>query len=96
MVLIEGAQGAMLDLDHGTYPYVTSSHPTIGGACTGLGLLPGQIDVVLGVFKAYSTRVGAGPLPVRVGLAQPEQPRQTSGRSAPGLSALATAEGGPP
>ena len=61
MVIIEGAQGMMLDLDHGTYPFVTSSHPTIGGACTGLGLLPGQIDVVLGVFKAYSTRVGSGP-----------------------------------
>ena len=60
-VVIEGAQGMMLDLDHGTYPFVTSSHPTIGGACTGLGLLPGQIDVVLGVFKAYSTRVGSGP-----------------------------------
>jgi len=60
-VIIEGAQGAMLDLDHGTYPYVTSSHPTIGGACTGLGLLPRQIDIVLGVFKAYSTRVGSGP-----------------------------------
>ena len=60
-VILEGAQGALLDLDHGTYPFVTSSHPTIGGACTGLGLLPGQIDVILGVFKAYSTRVGSGP-----------------------------------
>ena len=60
-VIVEGAQGALLDLDHGTYPFVTSSHPTIGGACTGLGLLPGQIDVILGVFKAYSTRVGSGP-----------------------------------
>ena len=61
VVLLEGAQGALLDLDHGTYPYVTSSHPTIGGAQTGLGLLPQQIDLVLGVFKAYSTRVGSGP-----------------------------------
>ena len=60
-VIIEGAQGALLDLDHGTYPYVTSSHPTIGGAAHGLGLNPGQIDTVIGVFKAYSTRVGAGP-----------------------------------
>ena len=60
-VLLEGAQGALLDLDHGTYPFVTSSHPTIGGACTGLGILPNQIDVILGVFKAYSTRVGSGP-----------------------------------
>jgi len=60
-VLLEGAQGSLLDLDHGTYPFVTSSHPTIGGACTGLGLLPRQIDTILGVFKAYSTRVGSGP-----------------------------------
>ena len=60
-VLLEGAQGALLDIDHGTYPFVTSSHPTIGGACTGLGILPNQIDVILGVFKAYSTRVGSGP-----------------------------------
>ena len=60
-VLLEGAQGALLDLDHGTYPFVTSSHPTIGGAQTGLGLLPRQIDSSLGVFKAYSTRVGSGP-----------------------------------
>ncbi len=61
MVLLEGAQGMMLDLDHGTYPYVTSSHPTIGGASTGLGLLPRDFDSILGVFKAYSTRVGSGP-----------------------------------
>ena len=60
-VIVEGAQGALLDLDHGTYPYVTSSHPTIGGAAVGLGLNSGQIDTVLGVFKAYSTRVGGGP-----------------------------------
>lgn len=60
-IILEGAQGALLDLDHGTYPYVTSSHPTIGGAQTGLGLLPGQIDSIIGVFKAYSTRVGTGP-----------------------------------
>ena len=60
-VIIEGAQGALLDLDHGTYPYVTSSHPTIGGAATGLGLNSRQIDAVIGVFKAYSTRVGGGP-----------------------------------
>ncbi len=60
-VLLEGAQGALLDLDHGTYPFVTSSHPTIGGALTGLGLLPRHLGVTLGVFKAYSTRVGGGP-----------------------------------
>ncbi|MDP6454558.1 MAG: adenylosuccinate synthetase, partial [SAR202 cluster bacterium] len=59
-VIIEGAQGTMLDLDHGTYPFVTSSNPTIGGASTGLGLASNRIDVVLGVFKAYNTRVGNG------------------------------------
>ena len=62
-VLFEGAQGAMLDLDHGTYPYVTSSNATIGGVCTGLGVGPRAIDAVLGIAKAYTTRVGSGPLP---------------------------------
>ena len=61
-VLLEGAQGTLLDLDHGTYPYVTSSSPSIGGACTGLGLSPRDITGVTGVFKAYSTRVGSGPM----------------------------------
>ena len=61
-ILLEGAQGTMLDLDHGTYPYVTSSSPSVGGACTGLGLAPRDIMGVTGVFKAYSTRVGGGPL----------------------------------
>ena len=61
-VLLEGAQGTMLDLDHGTYPYVTSSSPSIGGACTGLGLSPRDITGITGVFKAYSTRVGSGPM----------------------------------
>ena len=61
-VLLEGAQGTMLDLDHGTYPYVTSSSPSVGGACTGLGLGPRDIVSSTGVFKAYSTRVGGGPL----------------------------------
>ena len=61
-VLLEGAQGTMLDLDHGTYPYVTSSSPSVGGACTGLGLSPRDIAGVTGVFKAYSTRVGSGPM----------------------------------
>ncbi len=63
VVLCEGAQGTMLDLDHGTYPYVTSSTSTAGGACTGLGISPIRIDGVLGVLKAYSTRVGEGPFP---------------------------------
>jgi adenylosuccinate synthase len=65
-VLIEGAQGAMLDIDHGTYPFVTSSNATIGGACTGLGIPPKAINGVLGVAKAYLTRVGEGPLPTEL------------------------------
>lgn len=59
-LLIEGAQGTWLDIDHGTYPYVTSSNTTIGGACTGLGLPPQKLDYVVGIVKAYTTRVGAG------------------------------------
>ena len=62
-VLIEGAQGTMLDVDFGTYPCVTSSNPIAGGACTGLGIGPTRIDKVLGVVKAYTTRVGMGPMP---------------------------------
>jgi len=62
-LLFEGAQGTFLDLDHGTYPYVTSSNTTSGGACTGSGVPPNKIDRVLGVMKAYTTRVGEGPLP---------------------------------
>jgi adenylosuccinate synthase len=65
-ILLEGAQGTMLDLDHGTYPYVTSSNPIAGGACTGGGVGPLQISEVLGILKAYSTRVGAGPLPTEL------------------------------
>ena len=66
-VLFEGAQGTLLDLDHGTYPFVTSSHPTAGGACTGGGVGPGQIGSVIGVMKAYATRVGSGPFPTELG-----------------------------
>lgn len=62
-ILAEGAQGALLDVDFGTYPYVTSSNPTSGGACTGLGIPPTTIDSIIGVVKAYSTRVGNGPFP---------------------------------
>ena len=62
-VLFEGAQGTLLDLDNGTYPFVTSSNPTAGGACTGCGIGPTRIDSVLGIAKAYLTRVGAGPFP---------------------------------
>jgi len=66
-ILIEGAQGAMLDIDHGTYPYVTSSNPTAGGACTGLGIGPTKIDKVISITKAYTTRVGRGPFPTELG-----------------------------
>lgn len=62
-ILFEGAQGTFLDLDHGTYPYVTSSNTTAGGACTGSGVPPHKMDKVVGVMKAYTTRVGEGPLP---------------------------------
>jgi adenylosuccinate synthase len=65
-VLFEGAQATMLDIDHGTYPYVTSSNATIGGVCTGLGVPPRAIGGVLGVAKAYTTRVGEGPLPTEL------------------------------
>lgn len=65
-VLAEGAQGALLDIDHGTYPYVTSSNPTSGGACTGLGIPPTAITNVTGIVKAYTTRVGNGPFPTEL------------------------------
>ncbi len=65
-VLLEGAQGTLLDLDHGSYPFVTSSNPVAGGACTGAGIGPLQIDEVIGVMKAYSTRVGSGPFPTEL------------------------------
>jgi len=66
VVLLEGAQGTMLDIDFGTYPYVTSTSSMAGGACSGLGLSPVKIDRVIGVFKAYTTRVGSGPLPTEL------------------------------
>lgn len=65
-VLAEGAQGSLLDIDHGTYPFVSSSSTTCGGVCTGLGVAPNTIGHVYGIFKAYSTRVGAGPFPVEL------------------------------
>ena len=65
-IMFEGAQGTLLDIDHGTYPYVTSSNATIGGVCTGLGIGPKAIDGVLGAAKAYTTRVGEGPLPTEL------------------------------
>ena len=70
-ILLEGAQGSLLDIDHGTYPYVTSSSTTSGGAAIGVGIGPNEIDAVLGVVKAYTTRVGNGPLPTE--LAEPLQ-----------------------
>ncbi len=65
-ILLEGAQGTLLDIDHGTYPFVTSSNASAGGACSGTGLGPGQIDGVLGISKAYTTRVGSGPFPTEL------------------------------
>ncbi|HEX5971949.1 MAG TPA: adenylosuccinate synthase [Gemmatimonadaceae bacterium] len=70
-ILLEGAQGSLLDIDHGTYPYVTSSSTTAGGAAIGVGIGPNEIDAVVGVVKAYTTRVGNGPLPTE--LAEPLQ-----------------------
>ena len=78
-ILAEGAQGALLDLDHGTYPYVTSSNPTSGGACTGLGIPPTAISSILGVVKAYSTRVGNGPFPTELKDETGEQLRKIGG-----------------
>ena len=65
-ILLEGAQGALLDVDHGTYPFVTSSSPTSGGACTGTGIPPTKITDVIGIVKAYTTRVGFGPFPTEL------------------------------
>jgi adenylosuccinate synthase len=65
-VLLEGAQGTLLDLDHGSYPFVTSSNPVAGGACTGGGIGPLQVSAVIGIMKAYTTRVGAGPYPTEL------------------------------
>lgn len=65
-VLAEGAQGSLLDVDHGTYPFVTSSNPTSGGACTGLGIPPTSVTKIIGIVKAYSTRVGNGPFPTEL------------------------------
>ena len=65
-VLLEGAQGSLLDIDHGTYPFVTSSNPTAGGACVGAGIGPTRISKVIGIVKAYTTRVGSGPFPTEL------------------------------
>jgi adenylosuccinate synthase len=79
IILLEGAQGALLDIDHGTYPYVTSSNSVAGGACTGLGIGPTKISKVLGVVKAYTTRVGSGPFPTEIGGALGEELRSKGG-----------------
>ena len=65
-ILAEGAQGSLLDIDFGTYPFVTSSTTTAAGACTGLGIAPNKIKDVFGIFKAYATRVGSGPFPTEL------------------------------
>ncbi|MEE2656738.1 MAG: adenylosuccinate synthase [Chloroflexota bacterium] len=78
-VLLEGAQGTLLDLDHGTYPYVTSSSSSVGGACAGLGIGPMSVAGVFGIFKAYTTRVGAGPMPTELNDATGESIRQRAG-----------------
>jgi adenylosuccinate synthase len=77
VVLLEGAQATQLDVDHGTYPFVTSSSPTAGGACAGSGIGPTRISRVMGILKAYTTRVGAGPFPTELADAQGEWLRKT-------------------
>ncbi|KPJ66470.1 adenylosuccinate synthetase [candidate division WOR-1 bacterium DG_54_3] len=78
-ILLEGAQGTMLDVDHGTYPYVTCSNPVAGGACVGAGFGPEMIDEVMGVVKAYITRVGSGPFPTEVPGSLGDQLRERGG-----------------
>ncbi len=78
-VIVEGAQGALLDLDHGTYPYVTSSNPTVGGTLTGLGMGPRTYGGVAGVFKAYCTRVGSGPFPTEIHGEEGDRIREMAG-----------------
>ena len=75
-MLFEGAQGTFLDIDHGTYPYVTSSNCVAGAVCAGAGVGPTRIDRVLGITKAYTTRVGGGPFPTELDDAQGEELRQ--------------------
>jgi adenylosuccinate synthase len=79
VVLLEGAQATLLDVDHGTYPFVTSSSPTASGACAGSGIGPTRITKVIGIVKAYTTRVGAGPFPTELTGAQGEWLRKTGG-----------------
>ncbi|MDP2278136.1 MAG: adenylosuccinate synthetase, partial [Nitrospirota bacterium] len=78
-LLFEGAQGTLLDVDHGTYPYVTSSSAAAGGACTGLGVSPTKISSVIGIVKAYTTRVGEGPFPTEIKDSLGEKIREKGG-----------------
>jgi adenylosuccinate synthase len=78
-VLLEGSQGTLLDVDHGTYPFVTSSNPTAGGACAGSGIGPSKITAVVGILKAYTTRVGSGPFPTELHDAMGERLRKIGG-----------------
>jgi len=79
VVLLEGGQGTLLDVDHGTYPFVTSSNPTAGGACAGSGIGPMRISGVIGILKAYTTRVGSGPFPTELNDADGEALRTIGG-----------------
>ena len=83
MVVFEGAQGALLDIDHGTYPFVTSSNPVAGAACIGAGVGPKDIDEVWGVAKAYATRVGAGPFPTELEGRWPTRSASAAASTAP-------------
>jgi adenylosuccinate synthase len=90
--LFEGAQGTHLDIDHGTYPFVTSSNTVAGNACSGAGVGPTAIDGVIGIVKAYTTRVGAGPFPselVRRRSAMPSRKRAPNSEPPPGADAAA-------
>ncbi|MEV0160342.1 adenylosuccinate synthase [Nonomuraea fuscirosea] len=78
-VLLEGGQGTLLDIDHGTYPFVTSSSPTSGGACAGAGIPPNRLTKIIGILKAYTTRVGSGPFPTELTDEMGEWLRQTGG-----------------
>ena len=78
-MLLEGSQGTLLDVDHGTYPFVTSSNPTAGGAAVGSGIGPTRIDRVIGILKAYTTRVGSGPFPTELHDAMGEHLRKVGG-----------------
>lgn len=78
-ILAEGAQGVLLDVDFGTYPFVTSSNPSPGGACTGLGISPRHVDNIIGIVKAYTTRVGSGPMPTELDNEVGERMRQEGG-----------------